>query len=30
MSTVKNRGRLIIQAILFWVIAPAIALSLLI
>jgi hypothetical protein len=26
----QNRGRLVLQAILFWVIAPAIALSLLI
>jgi hypothetical protein len=28
MDSFRNRGRLIFQAILFWVIAPAIALSL--
>lgn len=29
MATNRNRERLVLQAILFWVVAPAIALSLL-
>ena len=29
MNSLRNRGKLILQMILFWVIAPAIALSLL-